>query len=184
MSCKPLRTRWRSLSNAFMAWLVQQNADVRAEIVATRRRHRVHIRFPRYPSLRGRVWNHCLAVYADDDRGENYDRIFDADCLPIHLEGSETFECGFCEGERAVFEDREALFKDHLFEPFGEWVCQKLRHATGVEYQRIGGVTWARLRTPESSDTFEEDDLRIDDGGVEHLRFYRRAALPRRIGTL
>ena len=136
----------------------------------------MNIRFPRYSSLRGRIWNHCLAVYADDDRGENYDRIFDADCLPIHLEGSETFECGFCEGERAVFEDREALFKDHLFEPFGEWVCQKLRHATGVEYQRIGGVTWARLRTPESSDTFEEDDLRIDDGGVEHLRFYRRAS--------
>lgn len=75
--------------------------------------------------------------------GENYDRIFDADYLPIRHEGTETFECGFCEGERAVFKDREALFKDHLFEPFGDWPSSQAqarrRHRVPADRRRHVG---------------------------------------------
>lgn len=167
---------WPSISNAFLKWLNAQPQDVRDEIVASKRRGRVRLRFPRFRSLTGRVWRHFLAVYADDDQGENYDRLFDADCLPIRVEETERFVCGICDsGERKEFEGREALWQDHLFEPFGEWVFRKLKPAFGVEYHRMGGVTWARLRLPNSPETFDEDDLRIDNGGVGHLRYFKNA---------
>ena len=170
MATDPRHRHWPSLSTAFMTWLKAQPSDIRDEVVATKRQGRVCLRFPRFTALKGRVWNHCLAVYADEI--SDACRLFDLDCLPILWESEETFVCGFCEEEARGFDSREALFEDHLFEPFGAWITHKLKHAQGIDRKRIGRWRFVGLRMPATWD--DAEDGGIDDGGVEHLRLYRR----------
>ena len=161
--------RWRSLANAFAIWLDAQPPALRGEIIARKRRGRVVLRFRRFPALRGRVWHHCLAVYASRDK-DAY-RLLDLDCLPVSWDAG-VIICGFCEGEAKEFGSREALWADHLFNPFGAWVERKLMHAYAVEQKRLGRWRYARLLMPAGWD--EGEDAMLEPGGVDHLRFYRR----------
>jgi len=65
--------------------------------------------------------------------------------LPTPAEGG--FVCRGCEpAKRAVFSTREALWRAHLFEPFGAWINETLAPAAGLAILRMpGGSTAAKL---------------------------------------
>jgi hypothetical protein len=49
--------------------------------------------------------------------------------------GENGYVCGHCEAEaRKTFPNLEALWRDHLFEPFLEWVNKKLATAEAVGF--------------------------------------------------
>jgi hypothetical protein len=58
------------------------------------------------------------------------------------------------DGVRAmIFPSREALWTDHLFEPFLKWVNEKLAPARWLGIFRMSdeGATWAELMREESA---------------------------------
>jgi len=55
--------------------------------------------------------------------GEAWDLILDLDAYPVHVEGG--YMCRICRPS-ALFPSREALWADHLFEPFLAWVNDAL----------------------------------------------------------
>jgi hypothetical protein len=84
---------------------------------------------------------------AEDDC---WDILFFADVLVSHRDNGVV--CAICvdEGHEVVFPDLEALWADHLFEPFVRWICEKLLPADRIAlYSEIGHATWARLLRPE-----------------------------------
>ena len=170
--------RWRSLGNAFMSWLAGQDQVIQSEIVATKRRGRVRLAFTRFPTLSGWVERNCLAVYAADNEGEY--QILDFDCLPIRIADPQTFICGFCEGEKRAFDGREALWRDHLFEPFGVWVRTELHPRNEHRVSSGWRPNWGRLRPPSSRHPCLDDGMIKYDEAVDHMRVYRLARKPRR----
>ena len=83
-------------------------------------------------------------------QGTFWDTILHLDALPKRVPGG--YVCDFCEEEyRRIFPSLEALWRDHLFEPFLEWVNDELAKAVAI---CISGtpdwVGWARLIGPAS----------------------------------
>jgi hypothetical protein len=81
--------------------------------------------------LIGNGLNVCVA-----SQGTYWDTILDLDALPKRVPGG--YVCGFCTAEhRRVFPSLEALWCDHFFEPFLEWVNGDL---AGAETVSISGT--------------------------------------------
>jgi hypothetical protein len=85
-----------------------------------------------------------LDVFVDYE-GQNWDLILELQCEPVGVAGG--YVCDMCEPEdRNVFPTREALWRDHLFEPFLEWINEKLAKADVIGlYGAPGRMTSARL---------------------------------------
>jgi hypothetical protein len=77
--------------------------------------------------------------------GTYWDTILDLDALPKRAPGG--YVCDFClEGHRRVFPSLEDLWRDHLFEPFLEWVNDDLAKAEALAISGTPDwVGWARL---------------------------------------
>lgn len=70
--------------------------------------------------------------------GEWFDRLIDLDVAPMR--GRDGYFCAMCEtAEREYFPTREALWIDHLFEPFLGWVNDELAPARWVRLVIFGG---------------------------------------------
>ncbi len=70
--------------------------------------------------LSGWINTYEITVAAEWD-GAAWDLIFDVDASPVRV--SDGFVCRICcSDKRVVFPSREALWADHLFEPFIDWV--------------------------------------------------------------
>jgi hypothetical protein len=104
----------------------------------------------------------CLSIWLANDalrvavewQGEPWDVLFDSDLYPCQT--PDGFKCTLCEpdeGESAAFfPTREALWLDHLFEPFLKWVNGKLASARWLRISSINdrSCTWAELIQSES----------------------------------
>ncbi len=95
------------------------------------------------------------------------------------------YQCKHCvheDGKQVMmFPSREALWKDHLFEPFLQWVNEVLAPARWLQLSSIGeyGSTWAQLLRDEIASSESNHTLhlmqqlkRLDgkpiyDGGAE-----------------
>lgn len=87
----------------------------------------------------------CLFVSLSDSgigvyvkwQDRQWDAILDLDAYICQV--SDGFKCTLCihdDGDAArLFPAREALWQDHLFEPFLKWVNEKLSHAVWLKIQ-------------------------------------------------
>ena len=90
-----------------------------------------------------------MNVYADW-KGENWDTLINLIACPREVPGG--YICRACElsdsGAREIFSSEEALWRDHLFEPFLQRVNEKLAPAEFLSlYGTPGHMTWAKLET-------------------------------------
>jgi hypothetical protein len=86
-----------------------------------------------------------LEVFVDWE-GSNWDLILNLDCEPVCR--ADGYVCSMCLPEdQKMFPGREALWRDHLFEPFLEWINEKLAQADviGLYGSPEKGMTRAAL---------------------------------------
>ncbi len=91
-------------------------------------------------------------------QGKFLDFLVSNDCVaPQHT--SSGYICKYCENEeRKTYSSRENLWRDHLFEPFLDWVNNELANAEfiGIYGSIESGATWAKL----------VQELRPQEGGM------------------
>ena len=139
----------RGLRRAFLAWLV----DVRPRLAVGLHNDQStpdSIEFSlavANPVLHGFLADQGNIVVSVDWVGENWDFLLDLDVRPRAT--ADGFVCSICnsEGKHRIFPSLEALWRDHLFDPFEEWINTKLAGAHAIALYRTvgGGGTWARL---------------------------------------
>lgn len=99
------------------------------------------------PVLHGWVADHGEIAVSADWADECWDILLDLEVRAKPI--ADGFVCTWCqsEGKHQVFQTLEALWLDHLFDPFEEWVNTKLAGAHAIALYRTvgGGGTWARL---------------------------------------
>lgn len=79
-----------------------------------------------------------------DWNGVWWDRLIDLDTWPQPVPSG--YRCTSCMDFVRNWPTREALWQEHLFDPFLLWVNEELAHSSQVLlYGRPGEITWARL---------------------------------------
>ena len=115
----------------------------------------VGLRFPNHPD--------CLSAWLSRNelnvhvkwQGQCWDTLVSLDGFIDHV--PDGYKCSLCvheHGEAAkLFSNREALWLDHLFDPFLNWVNEELAPARWLQISGIkdGGATWAQLIQDESA---------------------------------
>lgn len=107
--------------------------------------------------------NPCLEIFLTWEigvgvtwQGTFWDYLTSFEAAPIHT--PQGYVCDLCEPEgRDVYTSREALWIDHLFEPFLTWVNEELVPARWLAlYGSIDfGATWAKLSQNRQEDKNE-----------------------------
>ncbi len=153
MSVKHLRRP--RIQRAFMHWFNENHTRFAIPIRVTKITAKgVELRFQNYPD--------CLSVVLSSDElavhvewlGERWDRIIDLDVWAYHTRGG--YKCRCCWDERGesaeIFPNLEALWQDHLFNPFLKWVNEKLAPARWLRISCTSdrGSTWAKFIRDES----------------------------------
>jgi hypothetical protein len=78
----------------------------------------------------------------------SWDMLLSLDAYPKRVPGG--YACTECApATRQTFSNREALWEYELFEPFLEWVNDKLAPADALHLYGKGGMTMAKLTTAE-----------------------------------
>lgn len=154
------------IQRAFVRWL---NENQHCFMVPTRiskiNAKGVELYFHNYPECLS-VWLTSNELSVHVEWQENYwDCLIDLDASPFHTLGG--YQCKRCvhEGGKQVmvFPSREALWKDHLFEPFLKWVNEKLAPARWLQLSVIGdyGFTWAQLLQDETASSDSDPTLHL-----------------------
>ena len=97
------------------------------------------------PAIGGFFTDRELSVFVDW-QGRNWDLLINLDVMPERARNG--YVCTLCGAEaRTIFPDLDALWRDHLFEPFLQWVNGKLTAADtiGLYGSPSGGWTHAEL---------------------------------------
>ncbi len=137
----------RKIQCAFLSWLEANRARFAVEIELGTRTDEVHeFSFAGINrAIRGALTTYEINVYAlhADDC---WDFLLSLEAEPRRIMGGGVV-CEACLPEaRRVFADRPALWADHLFEPFLEWVNDNLAKAKWLAlYGDPDYATWARL---------------------------------------
>jgi len=150
----PKRQARPRIQRAFLRWFQENRRrfNVRIELSQITDKG-VRLHFSGYPDILS-VWlsRWDLSVCVDW-QGESWDMLISLDAIP---ESSPTgYRCMLCENASSTWLTREALWQDHLFEPFLEWVNERLAPATWLRlYGTEGGSSWATYcsHQKESSD--------------------------------
>jgi hypothetical protein len=136
----------RMIQRAFLKWLEENRARFAIEIKLGRRSDTVQqFTFAGINSaISGVLSTYEVSVFVMH-RGACWDFLLDVDAEPKRVPGG--YVCDLCPPEsRPVFRDRLALWTDHLFEPFLEWVNESLVKAKWLAlYGGSDYATWARL---------------------------------------
>ena len=136
----------RMIQRAFLSWLEQNRSRFAIEIELGRRTD-TDLEFT-FAGINGALigvlttWE--ISVYVIH-QGENWDCILDVNAEPKRVPGG--YVCKLCPPEsRPVFPNRPALWTDHLFEPFLDWVNESLAKAKWLAlYGSPDYGTWGRL---------------------------------------
>ena len=136
----------RMIRRVFLIWLEQNRSRFAIEIELGRRTDTdLEFTFAGiHSALIGVLTTWEISVYVIH-QGENWDCILDVNAEPKRVPGG--YVCKLCPPEsRPIFPNRPALWTDHLFEPFLEWVNESLAKAKWLGlYGRRGYATWAKL---------------------------------------
>lgn len=131
------------IQRAFLDWL---RANRRRFVVAPR----IETRTDRWIRITFDGITPIIAVYVGRDGvgvdvehgGEWFDTLTDLDVALRHRRDG--YFCAMCDtAEREYFPTRQALWIDHLFEPFLGWVNDKLAPARWLRLVTIGGASRA-----------------------------------------
>ncbi len=144
------------IQRAFVRWLRGSRARFVVPVCLTKiSKRNVELHFLNYPD--------CLSVSLSRDEinvhvnwlGDFWDMLVSLDVHAFRTQGG--YKCEFCKhdyGESiALFTSREALWQDHLFDPFLKWVNEELALARWLQMSVVanGGTTWAKLIRDESA---------------------------------
>ena len=140
---EPSDTEGDPLYAAFYRWLADAGDRLPVSIAhLASEGDALFFRLEGWPDLRGVVVHDGLAVEAIRD-GTCWDIILDLDADPQAAESGVV--CTLCRDGR-VWSSRDALWADHLWQPFEKWLGE-LADATGIEWGgSAGDATWASLR--------------------------------------
>jgi len=147
-------------SQAFTDWLSTAQARCALPLTMNRRKTGgldILIHTPR-STLTAVLTDRELMVPLDQEE-LCWDLLLSLEAAPIEdPEGGMT--CTLCPAEdRPVFPSLDALWRDHLFEPFLDWINTKAAPATGLGlYRTAKGSTWASFG--------QEDELRASGADV------------------
>ncbi len=135
------------IQRAFLRWLGEHKDDFKARPMAPRRTDEFI-----YLSFHGVTAQVTAALTRSEinveacEQGECWDLLLSLDVSPQRI--TDGYECSLCLPEaKTVYPSREALWRDHLFEPFFEWCNGVLANAQWLALYRAanGGTTWAKL---------------------------------------
>ena len=174
------------IHRAFVRWLKKNSTRFAVPLRVTKVKGKgMELRFDNYPD--------CLSVWLSKDviavhvvwQGKWWDMIIYRKILPAYKRGGFICECCFVEpGESVViFPTREALWQDHLFEPFLKWVNEELAPARWLQICCTAerGSRWERLirdesdlDKPDRALLFLQQMVRVDgtrsfEGGAEDI---------------
>ncbi len=139
------------IQRAFLAWLAKVEGRSAVPLFVQKRTDRlIEIGLGKFePHLVAYLKRGGIDVAVDWD-GACWDFLWDEITAPLNVTGG--YACGAwgCT-EPSVFSTREAYWREHLFEPFLDWLNDKLAAAQALGLYRVDGCTWAKL-------LFEEED--------------------------
>jgi hypothetical protein len=133
----------------------------------------LHLEFTGNPALSAALINSEINVTVEW-QGECWDFLLSLDVLPKQTAGG--YVCGHCltampsdsrsaatkPEERTIFPSLEALWRDHLFEPFLKWVNEKLATADAVGLYGSPSCGWTHAELISNHDARRtKPDIRI-----------------------
>ena len=133
------------IQRAFLTWLEEARARLRVPLHVERRTdRRMTVHFDGLSrSIEATLSRQGLSVSVL--KGDTWwDWVYDDDVVPVRVRGGQV--CDSCSGnERMIYPHRVALWCDHLFEPFLEWINTTLAVIWAVSLGRSSGCRWATL---------------------------------------
>ncbi len=151
----PKRQARPRIQRAFLRWFQENRHQFNVQIQLTKITDKgVRLHFPGYPDILSAWLSRWDLSVCVDWQGESWDMLISLDAIP---ESSPIgYRCTLCENAHSTWPTREALWRDHLFEPFLEWVNERLAPASWLRLYGTegGGIRWAKLGSHqnESSD--------------------------------
>lgn len=138
----------RQLHRCFLRWLKENAARMQVPLVIESRTDRViRCSFAGHTRALEMTLSHDIGIHVLHD-GEWWDSLEFFEAWPIARHPG--YICGFCKPEyQKTYPSRQALWEDHMFEPFLSWVNETLTtHAWLMLGQTDGGgILWAELHT-------------------------------------
>jgi hypothetical protein len=156
----------------FYHWLEEAQPKLRIPIqIEKQTRDRIEFSFAGVPTiLRGIIYFRRYRLPAENGRrmssqknlsgemtvfvdweGATWDLLFSWDAFPVKTANG--YICDQCPPEHyRTFESREAIWKDHLFEPLLKWVNEDLCFASAIGIYANRGATWAKLLQHDQKD--------------------------------
>ena len=140
---------------AFVSWLAENYTRFSVSVRICRITAKsVTLIFPGYPTcLSVSLCAHSLNVNINW-QGVNWDMLISLDAYITRTAGG--YQCQLCMAEDTessqFFPSREALWTDHLYEPFLKWVNEQLAPACWLQISGSsdGGITCAQLIQAEN----------------------------------
>jgi len=135
----------KRIQRSFMQWWKQnrQRFDVQVHIL-TVSHVGIRLKFAKdYGCIFARLSQDDLSVIVEVE-GLFWDMLLSLDVCPVRsLNG---YSCALCEQSDQIWPTRDALWVDHLFEPFLEWVNARLAKSCGIKLTgKPGSSTGAEL---------------------------------------
>lgn len=141
-----------NIQQTFMTWLETAQARLAIPVSALRRTDRfIDLRFDGLsPAIRASL-THEIAI-AVEYRGQTWDFLAFFEAVPQQT--SEGYVCGLClPTAKVLYTSPEDLWRQHMFEPFLEFVNGELATADAVGlYGTVDDATWATLLRGEPAD--------------------------------
>ncbi len=136
----------RRIQRAFVDWLSESRDRFSIPVMMRRTDHVIDFSFEGiHPAIQGALVNWEELNVAVDWQDVCWDLIISLDVSPEKTEGG--YICTMCDPDkRTVFPSKEALWRDHLFEPLLKWVNDDLANAHWLGIYGTEGATWVKLR--------------------------------------
>ena len=150
------------LKAAFGLWADNQGSGPSLILKSRHRHHHSYVMADITTSLRIVVTSHTLSVVVVH-AGQCWDLLLDLDVVPVRI-GSQ-YQCKHCrlDGSSESYPNRKALWKDHILDPFRNWLLEKLCPARYLNlWGKPGSSTWATLS--EDPDPGCQFQIPIRDG--------------------
>lgn len=135
------------IQRAFVRWFRENSSRFAVTVRMTKiTAAGILLTFPDHPDCVS-AWLSQFGLFVRVDwNGVWWDRLIDFDTSPVPVPASGCYRCDFCVDSVRIWPTREALWQDHLFDPFLSWVNEELAHSSQVLlYGKPDEITWARL---------------------------------------
>jgi hypothetical protein len=135
------------IQSAFVQWFrSNRHRFSNAVRIARITQRSIEIAFPAMPvALSASLSRTDLSVLVSH-QGVLWDMLLSLDAFP-ESDGHGQYRCLLCTDSAQTWPTREALWEDHLFEPFLEWVNRRLDPPREIQFHgSINSITCAELR--------------------------------------